>query len=266
MPRRRLKPRWPEFSNDKTAQVPADKVVATEQLSPNLDWSTFQLGTIGFGRYVVNVPPGLTSYSTRVDATATPTATPTPTPPSLVTVESLQVETIKVAKGKKAKKGTVLALNFSGALNATSADNASAYPLAPIIKVKASGKGKNRRPATTKLGAAVSPASAAYSASNNQVTLVPRGKLTASKPEELIVTGALLTDALGREIDGDDDGQAGSDYVATVSGTRLTTGGLPLARTHRQTASVADVVDHLLDRGELTRDTVRASQSVSPWR
>ena len=60
-----------EFSNEKTAQVPADNVVVTEQLSPNLDWSTFQLGTIGFGSYVVSVPPGLTSYSTRVDATAT---------------------------------------------------------------------------------------------------------------------------------------------------------------------------------------------------
>ena len=47
-----------EFSNEKTAQVPADNVVVTEQLSPNLDWSTFQLGTIGFGSYVVNVPPG----------------------------------------------------------------------------------------------------------------------------------------------------------------------------------------------------------------
>ena len=60
-----------EFSNEKTAKVPADNVIVTEQLSPNLNWSTFQLGTIGFGSYVVNVPPGLTSYSTRVDAVAT---------------------------------------------------------------------------------------------------------------------------------------------------------------------------------------------------
>jgi RHS repeat-associated protein len=60
-----------EFSNEKTAQVPADNVTVTEQLSPNLDWSTFQLGTIGFGNYVVTVPAGLTSYSMRVDATAT---------------------------------------------------------------------------------------------------------------------------------------------------------------------------------------------------
>ncbi len=60
-----------EFSNERTAQVPADNVIVTEQLSPNLDWSTLQLGTIGFDSYVVNVPLGLTSYSTRVDATAT---------------------------------------------------------------------------------------------------------------------------------------------------------------------------------------------------
>ncbi len=60
-----------EFSNEKTAPVPADNVVVAEHLSPNLNWSTFQLGTIGFGGYVVNVPQGLTSYSTRVNAVAT---------------------------------------------------------------------------------------------------------------------------------------------------------------------------------------------------
>jgi hypothetical protein len=51
------------------------------------------------------------------------------------------------------------------------------------------------------------------------VTPTPRGKLTASKPEELIVNGSLVTDTLGREIDGSDDGQPGGDYVATISGT-----------------------------------------------
>ena len=96
-------------------------------------------------------------------------------------------------------------------------------------------------------------ASAIYNPSNNSVTLTPRGKLTASKPEELIVNGSLITDTLGREIDGDDDGQAGGDYIVTISGSRVTAGGLPLARTQRQPASVADVVDHLLARGELTQ-------------
>ena len=107
-------------------------------------------------------------------------------------------------------------------------------------------------PATTKLGAPVTPASVAYTASNSEVTLTPRAKLTASKPEELVVNGALVTDTLGREIDGADDGKAGSDYIATVTGTRVAAGGIPLVRRQRQPASVADVVDHLLARDELT--------------
>jgi RHS repeat-associated protein len=435
-----------EFSNEKTAEVPADNVVVTEQLSPNLNWSTLQLGTIGFGSYVVNVPAGLTSYSTRVDATATlgvyveidaslnlgtglltitftsldpntldtpsnplegflppdtappngegyinytiqpktglatgtpltaqasivfdtnaaiatpqitntidaspptssvttlpptttstsfsvawsgsdgagsgiasfnvyvsdngggftlwqadttktsatytgqvgqtyrfysvatdnlgliqptpatpqatisvintPTPTPTPPPPPLVTVESVKVETIKVGKGKKAKKETVLVVQLSGAVNAGAADNASAYQFAAVTKVPAKGKGKNRKPATIKLGARMPPASAVYSPSNNTVTLTPRGKLTATKPEELIVNGSFLTDTLGREIDGNDDGQPGGDYIATISGSRATAGGVSLVRTQQQPSTVADVIDHLLARGELTR-------------
>ena len=145
-------------------------------------------------------------------------------------MESVQLETIKVGTGKKAKKETVLVLDFSGALNAASAENASAYALTPIIKVKASGKGKNRKPATTKLGSLVPVASAVYSPSNNTVTLTPRGKLTASKPEELIINGTFITDTLGREIDGNDDGHPGGDYIVTISGSRVSAGGLPSAR------------------------------------
>ena len=69
------------------------------------------------------------------------------------------------------------------------------------------------------------------------MTLTPRGKLIASKPEELIVNGALVTDTLGRGIDGNDDGQAGSDYIATISGTRVATGGIPLVQTERRPAN-----------------------------
>jgi hypothetical protein len=118
--------------------------------------------------------------------------------------------------------------------------------------VKAKGKGKNRKPATTKLGAIVSVASAVYNASNNSVTLTPRGKVTASKPDELMVIGSLVTDSLGRGIVGADDGEAGSDYIATINGSRVMTGGLPLARFRQQPAGVADVIDHLLTRGALT--------------
>jgi hypothetical protein len=83
--------------------------------------------------------------------------------------------------------------------------------------------------------------------------LTPRGTLSTSKPEELIVNGSLLTDTLGRKIDGYDDGQAGSDYIGTVTGTRISPGGPALARIQRQpdVASVANVFDRLLNRGEL---------------
>ena len=122
---------------------------------------------------------------------------------------------------------------------------------APIIKVKASGKGKNKKPAGTKLGSPAPVASAVFS--NDEVTLTPRVKLTSSKPEELIVNGSLVTDTLGRGIDGADDGVAGSNYIATITGTRVTTGGTPLVRTRSEPAIVADVVDDLLARGDLAR-------------
>jgi hypothetical protein len=186
----------------------------------------------------------------------TPTPTSTPTPPPLVTATPLQVETIKVGTGKKAKKETVIVVDFSGALSDASANNADAYELAPILKVKASGKGKNRRPATTKLGAPVPVASASYIASNNQATLIPRSKLVATKPEELIVDGSILLDTLGREVDGNDDGQPGGDYIATISGSRVTTGGIDLVRAQTQPANISTAVDVLLARGafaEVTR-------------
>ena len=60
-----------EFQNQPTATAAADTVTVTEQLDPNLDLTTFQLGSIGFGNTVVQVPAGLTSYQTRVTLPST---------------------------------------------------------------------------------------------------------------------------------------------------------------------------------------------------
>ena len=60
-----------EFTNDPTATARAQTVTITEQLSVNLDWNTFRLGDIGFGSTVIQVPQGLTTYSTQLDETAT---------------------------------------------------------------------------------------------------------------------------------------------------------------------------------------------------
>ena len=179
-----------------------------------------------------------------------------PSPPPLVTVESLQIEKEKVGKGTKAKKENVLVLQFSGPLTAATADSLGAYGLAPIIKVKAHGKGKHRQPATIKLGKVVTPVSAVYAAATNRVTLTPRGTLNLTKPEELVVRGALVTDALGRPIDGNDDGQAGGDYIATIKGGRATAGGgVPLART-RTESDAASMASHAIPRATSSKTSL----------
>ncbi|HQU45489.1 MAG TPA: RHS repeat-associated core domain-containing protein, partial [Pirellulales bacterium] len=58
---------WPytvDFEND--GGVAAQDVTVSDQLDPNFDWSTFQLGSFGFGSVNVSVPAGLTQYQTTV--------------------------------------------------------------------------------------------------------------------------------------------------------------------------------------------------------
>ncbi|HUY34489.1 MAG TPA: carboxypeptidase regulatory-like domain-containing protein, partial [Pirellulales bacterium] len=58
---------WPftvDFENDGTAA--AQDVTVSQQLAPNLDWSTFQLGSFGFGTVNETIPAGLTQYQTTV--------------------------------------------------------------------------------------------------------------------------------------------------------------------------------------------------------
>ncbi|HEY4313325.1 MAG TPA: CARDB domain-containing protein [Pirellulales bacterium] len=53
-----------DFENQPSATAPAQVVTVTDQLSSSLDWRTFQLGTISFGAYTVQVPAGRSFYST----------------------------------------------------------------------------------------------------------------------------------------------------------------------------------------------------------
>ena len=55
-----------DFENMPTAAAPAAQVVITDQLSANLDWSTFQLQQIYFNNAEIQVPPGLQNYTTQV--------------------------------------------------------------------------------------------------------------------------------------------------------------------------------------------------------
>jgi hypothetical protein len=54
------------FENEPTATLPAQEVVITDQLDSRLDYSTVQLGTIGFNNVTIQVPPGVQTFSTNV--------------------------------------------------------------------------------------------------------------------------------------------------------------------------------------------------------
>ena len=60
------------FENVPTATAPAQEVVITDQLDANVDWSTFELQTLGFNNVVVNVPPGLQTFTTQVNVSSDP--------------------------------------------------------------------------------------------------------------------------------------------------------------------------------------------------
>jgi hypothetical protein len=66
-----------------------------------------------------------------------------------------------------------------------------------------------------------------------------------------------LTDIHGREIDGAIDGQAGSEYLGTIIGNRVTVGGIASVRSQGQPPKIGPVVDYLLRRGELAELKVK---------
>jgi RHS repeat-associated protein/uncharacterized repeat protein (TIGR01451 family) len=60
------------FENESSATAAAQKVVVTDSLSANLDWSTVRLSQIGFNNVTLNVPSGLQSYSMRTSVLTDP--------------------------------------------------------------------------------------------------------------------------------------------------------------------------------------------------
>jgi exo-beta-1,3-glucanase (GH17 family) len=125
--------------------------------------------------------------------------------PRPVTITSLQTPTIKVGTGRKAKLEAVIRLRFSGPVNG--AGNLRAY----LLQLGKTVKGVVNFTKTVGL------TMAQYNASTHTVDLIPKIKLNLSAPERLIVTAALITDAFGRPLDGNDDGRPGGNFVAVFS-------------------------------------------------
>ncbi|HEY4233761.1 MAG TPA: RHS repeat-associated core domain-containing protein, partial [Lacipirellulaceae bacterium] len=57
------------FENAPTASAPAQEVTITDQLDPNLDWSTFQWTGFGFGDNVIKVPADTQHYQSTLPMT-----------------------------------------------------------------------------------------------------------------------------------------------------------------------------------------------------
>ncbi|MCM8594071.1 cohesin domain-containing protein [Accumulibacter sp.] len=55
-----------DFENDPTATAPAQIVTITDQLDPDLDWSTFALTEIGFGDHLIAIPASAPHFETTV--------------------------------------------------------------------------------------------------------------------------------------------------------------------------------------------------------
>jgi hypothetical protein len=115
------------------------------------------------------------------------------------------VSLLKMKVGRR--KTTVVTVGFSGALDASSAQDVTAYRLVAA--------GKDRK-LGTKDDKTLRLVSASYNARSHVVTLKPRGALPKGQLLQLQAFASSLRDSLGRPIDGNRDGQPGGDLVATV--------------------------------------------------
>src|SRR5262249_12463753 len=55
-----------DFENDPSATAPAQRVLITDQLDPNLNWSSFEFTAFGFGDTIITIPSGSQHYQTTV--------------------------------------------------------------------------------------------------------------------------------------------------------------------------------------------------------
>ena len=142
----------------------------------------------------------------------TPASTQTPPPSSTPLVS---VTDVQIVRNKK-KMVTEIVVDFSGPVNAAEADGIATYRLAT-----ANGKGSF----TAKNSPVLKLRSAVFNPANDTVTLTPKRAFALTKAVELTIDGTApsgLQDSSGQLIDGDDNGQAGSNAVALIRRSGVT--------------------------------------------
>jgi hypothetical protein len=172
-------------------------------------------------------------------------------PPVIVT--SLRVATVKNGTGRRARNVTGLVLQFSDTLNPAQAQNLADYQLAMTGRDKKFGTRDDKR---------VALASARYDGSAHTVTLIPKQAFNEMQLQQLTVKSALLRDSLGRLIDGNDDGQPGGDFVATLKGKSVTIAAKAAATAAPAARLTVEAIDRVL-AGDAELFT-RPSRPTSP--
>jgi hypothetical protein len=217
------------------------------------------LSATGTGMVTVNVQslssPSETASAIAMVSTSTPTPTPTLTPTpnpiptptpttpspsprltpspfstSPVTITGLEVEKVKLAHKRHAKKALMFFVQFSGALDAAAAQELAAYTVLA---------GKTRKVHRIKQVIYKKPlplTEAVYNTSADSVILVPRGQRTLPKLERLQVNVSILTDPMGREINN------GKNFTATVTKAGLIVSTDGVATAARPAAAAVDAV------------------------
>ncbi len=200
-------------------QILAGQVKVTGFLN-SLSVGTSVTGTYSAGQLGKVVVDGVTVHN------APPP--PPPPPPPLVTMTGVQEVMNKKHQVKK------LSVIFSGPLSDALAGETSIYRLATPGK-----KGSY----TAKNAGIIKLKSAMYTSAVDTVTLTPKTPFTLAKPVQLVVSGtgaSGLRDTYGRLIDGDDNGQAGSNAVAILTKKGVTIDAVELARTGELSATPAN--------------------------
>jgi hypothetical protein len=191
----------------------------------------------------------VTSSPTPTTPTPTTPTTPTPTTPTTPFVTMISAGVVK--KKVKHHRLTEILIGFSGALNATEAQELSNYRLVRSGKHH-SFTAKNARVLKLK--------SAMYDAAGDMVSLIPRKRLVPRKSYELVVTGqppAGLQDSLGRYIDGGRKGTSGSNAVAVLSRSGATIVATASGTTVGRALGIVAAVDRSLEAGDLILETRR---------
>ena len=148
---------------------------------------------------------------------------------------------------------TEILVTFSGAVNATEAQETGIYRLVT--------PGKHGS-FTAKNAGSIKLRSAVYNAASDTVTLTPKKAFSLSKPVELTINGTPpsgLQDTFGRLIDGDDNGTPGGNAAAVLRRSGVVISAIALARSSGGPTLEAAAVDALLERGERMGVLPRAS-------